>query len=89
MEEAAIGHGAGDGADIVGKLGADEDDDGAVADGVEVGALVFAGHKEGRPSFLKKRGKRLLSRGRACVGRCALGDKSFLLVFFRKKVLAC
>jgi hypothetical protein len=89
MEQATIGHGAGDGTDIIGELRAHENDDGAVADRVEVGALVFAGH-EGRCSFSKKRTKKLLSlwvRDGAGVSDRGPGQtgKSFLVLFFKKE----
>jgi hypothetical protein len=38
--------------------------------------------KEGRPSFLKKRSKKLLS-----IGSVALMVKSFLVLFFKKELL--
>ncbi len=45
VEEAAIAHGAGGGADIFGELRADQDDDRRWLDGGKIGAAVTAGHE--------------------------------------------
>jgi hypothetical protein len=44
--------------------------------------------EQGRPSFLKKRSKRLLRRCRGPLRQRIPGDKSFLVVFFKKELLA-
>jgi hypothetical protein len=44
---------------------------------------------EDRPSFLKKRSKKLFGPGRAYPGRPKPNRKSFLLLFFKKEYLPC
>ena len=55
-------------------------------------AVEFFGHltapREGRPSFLKKRSKKLLSLGRASPQQSRWMDKSFLVLFLEKEHLA-
>jgi hypothetical protein len=49
--------------------------------------------KEGKASFLKKRSKKLLSIGRPLrapiADRSQPGDKSFLVLFFKKEHSSC
>jgi hypothetical protein len=51
-------------------------------------ALCNGRLKEGRPSFLKKRSKRLSFAGGASPDRPGPANESFLVLFFKKELLA-